>query len=89
MLYRPLKMIERVEPLKATRTRDALLAQIEEFLIERGMNAVDFGRAALGDTSFVTRLRKGGDIRVSSYDRAVAFIESTQNAEPEEAGCAA
>jgi hypothetical protein len=74
MLYRSLKMKARVEPLKSTRTRDALLAEIEQFLIEHGMGAVEFGRRAVGDTSFVTRLRKGVDIRVSSYDQAVDFM---------------
>ena len=52
------------------RLRDA----IESFIVRRGLSPTRFGRAAVGDPSFVLELRRGRSPRVDTADRALAFM---------------
>jgi hypothetical protein len=52
----------------------ALLAAVETALAATGMSATAFGRAAVSDPSFVTALRNGRDLRVSTVKRVRDFI---------------
>ncbi|KWT70733.1 hypothetical protein APY04_0794 [Hyphomicrobium sulfonivorans] len=55
-------------------TREALLAEIEDFLMTESVSASEFGRSALNDTSLVMRLRSGADLRLSTADKLRAFM---------------
>jgi len=54
--------------------RDELLTDIERFLRTSGMDHTRFGKEALNDPSFVTRLRAGKDVRTGTVDRIRKFI---------------
>lgn len=55
-------------------TREALLAEIEDFLMTEKVSASEFGRSALNDTSLVMRLRAGADLRLSTADKLRTFM---------------
>ena len=48
----------------------SLLEDIEEFLAETGLAASAFGEKAMGDPSFVLRLRNGRDCYFATEDKA-------------------
>ena len=47
---------------------------VEAFLAKHGLGHATFGRLALGDTGFVTRLRAGRSPRLVTADRVLAFM---------------
>lgn len=53
---------------------DPLLGEVETFLARTGMTASVFGRAAMGDPSFVFDLRAGRELRRATRARAAAQI---------------
>jgi predicted transcriptional regulator len=55
-------------------SKEQLLAEVETFLREAGITQSQFGQAAVNDRSFVSRLRKGSDVRLETADRVRAFI---------------
>lgn len=58
--------------------RDRLLAEIEAFLKSEGMNPTDFGRGALNDTAFVSRLRNGSDVRSKTAAKVREFMVASR-----------
>lgn len=54
-----------------------ILIRVEAFLVEHKMVPTTFGKLAVNDGSFVSRLRAGVDMKVSTLRRAVAFMEAT------------
>ena len=59
---------------KIMSARDQLLADIEAFLEQTGMKATPFGVQAAGERGFVTRLRQGGDVTLSTAERVRDFM---------------
>ena len=57
-------------------TRDALLKDIETFLVKHAMDPTAFSIAALGVTDFVHRLRRGRDPRGKTIDRVREFMKT-------------
>ena len=55
-------------------TREALLAEIETFLVETGMSARRFGLGAVKDGSLIGRLRCGLDVTTGTADRISQFM---------------
>ena len=49
-------------------------AEVEVFLTASRMKPTDFGREAIGDPSFVTRLRQGRSPSLATADKVRAFI---------------
>lgn len=56
--------------------RDQLLADIERFLARTGMDHTRFGKEALNDPAFVSRLRAGKDVRTKTIERIRTFMAS-------------
>ena len=56
-------------------TQETLLAEIEAFLIERGMRATNFGIAAMNDRAFVFRLRSGKTLYSTTIDKVRAYMQ--------------
>jgi hypothetical protein len=54
--------------------RDELLRDIERFLTRTGMDHTRFGKEALNDPAFVSRLRAGKDVRTRTVERIRKFI---------------
>lgn len=54
--------------------REQLLLEIDAYLAEHGISQTQFGREALNDTAFVSRLRRGTDVRMETADRVRAFM---------------
>lgn len=63
-------------------TRDSFLAQIDAFLERSGMTATAFGKAAVGDPSFVPDLRKGRAPGLGLVEKVADYIAKQ---EPERA----
>lgn len=55
-------------------TKDEFLAEIDRYCRETGMAVTPFGAAAVGDPSFVTRLRRGGDVTLRVVEKVRAFM---------------
>jgi 2,4-dienoyl-CoA reductase-like NADH-dependent reductase (Old Yellow Enzyme family) len=53
---------------------EQFLAEIEAFLTASRMRATDFGREAVGDPSFVTRLRQGRSPSLATADKVRACM---------------
>lgn len=54
--------------------RETLLAQIDAFCAEWDMNQTEFGRQAVNDPAFVTRLRGKTNIGIARIDAARRFM---------------
>lgn len=52
------------------------LARVEEFLAATGTKASEFGRAAVGDASFVLNLRRGRSPTLATADKVLAYIDA-------------
>jgi 2,4-dienoyl-CoA reductase-like NADH-dependent reductase (Old Yellow Enzyme family) len=53
---------------------EQFLAEVEAFLAASRMKATDFGREAVGDPSFVTRLRQGRSPSLATADKVRACM---------------
>lgn len=53
-----------------------LLTHVEKHLREKGISPARFGRAVLGDPSFVFELRRGRDPRARTVAKVLVFIEA-------------
>lgn len=51
-----------------------LVTEIERFIVEHEMSATAFGMEALNDPAFVSQLRAGRDIKLSTMARVQAFM---------------
>lgn len=64
-------------------TTEAFLKEIEEFLSGTGMPHTTFGKEAMNDPSFVTRMRNGGNPTMKTIKRVRDFIDNGgKSAEP-------
>ena len=62
-----------------------LLREIESFLSQTGMGASYFGKAAVGNSEVVHRLRKGGRVWPETAEKARKFISERTKASKEKA----
>jgi hypothetical protein len=53
----------------------ALLHRIESFLAQTGMAPTTFGKLTVNDGHLVKAMREGRDLRGSTFNRLVNFIE--------------
>lgn len=56
-------------------TREKILSEIEAYLRRTGLNQSDFGELAMGNRSFVARLRKGTNVGIGSIERAQRWMD--------------
>lgn len=64
-------------------TSEQLLRRIDRFLKKTGMRATTFGREAMGDTAFVSRLRTGKrEARSSTQKKALDYMEANECPKP-------
>jgi TnpA family transposase len=56
-------------------TQAQLLSEIESFLSTRKMAETTFGRMAVNDGKFVSRLRNGANMTLATIDRARTYIK--------------
>jgi predicted transcriptional regulator len=66
-------------------TQNEFLNQIEEFLAERRMSHTAFGKSAVHDASFVTRLRKGADVKLKTVEKILRWMDQQREAENSDA----
>lgn len=57
-----------------TSLRDTLLAEINAFVGKHGITETEFGLRSVGDGSFIKRLRDGRNVRISTVDKARAWM---------------
>ncbi|WP_417790674.1 hypothetical protein [Terasakiella pusilla] len=57
-----------------------LLAEIDLYCERKGIKPTTFGIHAMNDGKFVSRLRKGGSVRVETLDRVKEFM--SQDSQP-------
>lgn len=50
------------------------IARVEDFLKRTGFKPSEFGKQAVGDSAFVTNLRRGRSPTLATADRVMAFI---------------
>ncbi len=62
-------------------TRDEFLDEIEAFLKDRHMTGADFGKLMMNDRGFVSRLRKGKDVRTETIKRVLSRMRNRVAAE--------
>lgn len=58
----------------------ALLAEIDAFLARHGMAETRFGRDAMNDAHFVSRLRKGGSTTLRTVEKLNCFMAARDQA---------
>jgi hypothetical protein len=63
-----------------------LLTQVEKHLRERGVSPASFGRAAVGDPSFVFALRRGREPRPRTVSKVLAYIQAQTGFGPQLTG---
>ena len=63
-----------------------LLAHVEKHLRHQGATPASFGRAAVGDPSFVFELRRGRDPRPRTVTKVLAYIEAHRTGRAELTG---
>jgi hypothetical protein len=80
----------RKNPNKVLRmTTEAFLKEIEDFLAKTGMRHTTFGKEAMNDPSFVTRMRKGGNPTMKTIGRVREFIQQHGGKSASKCECAA
>ncbi len=57
-----------------TPSNSAFLTRIERFLVRHKLSPTGFGREALGDTSFVHRLRVGREAREATREKVLLWM---------------
>jgi len=62
-----------IEHLAAARAR--LIRDMERFCLRHRISETTFGKLALGDTKFASRLRGGQNLTVRTMERADAFMK--------------
>lgn len=58
--------------------RNSLIDAVHKFLHDTRMSATRFGYTAVGDPGFVRKLRTGHDFRISTLERAQAYLTSSK-----------
>ena len=69
--------MQTVNPIDAA--REALLADIADFMAERQIAETTFGLLAVKDGKFVSRLRSGKNMTTEVIARAHAFIQAERS----------
>ncbi len=64
---------------------DEFLNEIDAFRQQHGLSEWQFGEMALNDRHFIRQLRTGRDMRLSTFGKVRAFMESYQPAPSSEA----
>jgi hypothetical protein len=60
---------------KPKTTREYLLWRVEEYLVKNPqVSPPGFGHSSIGDTSVVKRLREGGDVTTTKFDRMIRYM---------------
>ena len=59
-------------------SHDALLAEIEAFLVRAGMSSTMFGLRTVNDGKLLKRLRGGSSVTLPTADKLRAFIAANQ-----------
>lgn len=54
----------------------ALLSDIDAYIAARGITESTFGRMAVNDGKFVSRIRRGGNVTYATGRRVRGFIEA-------------
>jgi hypothetical protein len=65
---------EEAARLSAAQMRKDLLAKIDQFCAKTGAPPTRFGAVLLNDTSFVSNLRRGLDLRLSTYTKLTKWL---------------
>ena len=60
--------------INALNIRAELLRKIEAYLVRNNLSATRFGYMSTGDPSLLTKLRKGGDIRLQTLEKIMQFM---------------
>jgi hypothetical protein len=66
-------------------TQSQLLAEIEDFIGSQKIAATTFGKMAVNDGKFVSRLRSGANMTLATIARVKAFLETQRRASSEAA----
>jgi hypothetical protein len=64
-----------VDGRKYDKTRDLLLAHVEDFLEETGMSKTRFGLITVATPGLVDNLRAGKDVTTATYDKCMLAID--------------
>jgi hypothetical protein len=56
-------------------TQDEFIKYVDDFLKDNGIKASTFGREFMGDSAFISRLRKGNDPQLSTMHRICRAVE--------------
>ena len=64
---------------------DEFLKQIEDFLVEHDMSHTAFGKMVVHDASFVSRLRKGSDVKLRTVEKILQWMEQHKETASSEA----
>ena len=67
-------IFRRPDDTRAMTERDRLLQEIDDFRDRHGMAAAPFGAHAVGDRSFVFRLRAGAQPRLDTAEKVRAYM---------------
>lgn len=64
--------------------RDEFLTEIDQFLSRHGISGAKLGLLAVNDSGFLSRLRNGKDVRLSTVERVREFMaqENSKRSEP-------
>lgn len=54
--------------------REQIIERVSSFLSQSGMSARRFGVEAVGDSKFVTRLKNGAGITLTTLEKAEGYI---------------
>lgn len=67
-------------PITADQVRSALLQRIDAFLVKTKMSASAFGKEAVKDDRFVSRIRNGGNFTVDTYQKVIDWLDAQERA---------
>ena len=63
-------------------SREQFLAEIETFVATFQLSAKKFSLLAMGDGSFLLRIRKGGDVTLDTAEKVRRFMAGYRKAHP-------
>jgi predicted transcriptional regulator len=64
--------------------KDQFAGEVEQFILDSGIDPTTFGKGALRDPNFVFELRKGRAPNVTTIDKVCDFIETYHKAQQHE-----
>ena len=63
-------------------TKEALLAEIDEFLRKSGISPTRFGEESCNERGLLKRLRRGGGLTTDTYDRIKSYMHARRHDRP-------